>query len=141
VTPRLVNAVKARLTYPRTGFVAYPRKPSSRRLAQGVAGFILGSALAAIFTLHAREQLAPAISGFLFALVWTALAYRMDILRFYALSVLSLVAGLGFALLGLSQELGLALFYGLMGFALLISGGLTLHTYLKVNPEPEFDPA
>jgi hypothetical protein len=44
------------------------------------------------------------------------------------------VLGIGLAFSNLSQVYTLSLFYGLLGIAILISGGLVLRQYLDKNP-------
>ena len=56
--------------------------------------------------------------------------------RFYLLGGLSIVLGIGLAFDNLSQTYTLGLFYGLLGIAVLISGGLVLRRYMIENPMP-----
>jgi hypothetical protein len=56
--------------------------------------------------------------------------------RFYFLSAASLVFGGILSVSGFARGYNLGLFYALMGIAFLISGGLTLKSYLRENPLP-----
>jgi hypothetical protein len=57
--------------------------------------------------------------------------------RFYILGGLSIFLGLAFAFIELPESYSLGLFYGSMGVAAMISGGLTLARYLRENPMPK----
>jgi hypothetical protein len=59
--------------------------------------------------------------------------------RFYVLGGISFVLGIIHSLSGLPEGYGLGLFYGLMGFASILSGGIVLHRYLQENPSPAED--
>jgi hypothetical protein len=59
---------------------------------------------------------------------------RLSLARFYALAAISLILGVGMSLSGLGNDPGLAIFYGLMGLAVTISGAVTLYNYLQNNP-------
>ncbi len=134
---RLVAAAKARLTYPRTGYVAYPR-PSRRRrvlstvlgaVAGGLAAFMLLTATALTFRLSFLLQ--GLFVGLLMALIGQGLV------RFYVLGALAAILGISLAVAAIPEEPGTGIFYGLIGLALVISGVITLWRYLRQNPLPQ----
>jgi hypothetical protein len=49
---------------------------------------------------------------------------------------LAIALGVALSYSGLSQAYNLGLFYGLLGIAIVISGGLVLRRYLSENPLP-----
>jgi len=59
--------------------------------------------------------------------------------RFYVLGGLAIVLGIVLAYSDLPQMYTLTLFYGLLGIAILLSGGLVLRRYLTENP-PQLEP-
>jgi hypothetical protein len=61
---------------------------------------------------------------------------RAGLERFYVLGGMSILLGIALSLSGLPEGYGLGLFYGLMGLAYLISGGIVLRRYLLENPLP-----
>jgi hypothetical protein len=76
-------------------------------------------------------------TGILVGAVFIALRGKSSgVTRFYYLGAFSLLLGIGLSLDGLSQTNNLGLFYGLLGVALMVSGGLTLQRYLVENPMP-----
>jgi hypothetical protein len=140
VSRRLVNALKTRLTYPRTGYVEYPVDEQNMRWRRMVAAVVAVavSVLTIVFvrTFQSFDSLV-AITGIIVGLILVVLrAKSSGLARFYLLGVISLVLGLGLSMSGLPNGYSLGLFYGLMGVCILISGGLTLHRYLIENPVP-----
>jgi hypothetical protein len=139
---RFVSLAKGRLTYPRTGYVTYPKAGGRRRWIGAVLAMLIGSLTAGLIA-AAPASLAwmPAISGLTLGAVLLVLGYRFGLLRFYLLSLLVLVFGVGLALGGIGDSLGIAVFYTLAGLALLLSGSLILWLYLRRNPPaPESQP-
>ena len=131
VARRVVRFVKERVTYPRTGYVAYER-PGRR--PSGLA-FVVGAAAGALVVALALSQpisrgMIPAFQGILIGAAWAWLGYRLGVPRFVAVGVLSAVVGLAAAYLGLGDSLGSAVYFAALGLCLLVSGGLTLATYL-----------
>lgn len=128
-----IRRLKERLTYPRTGYVAYRQKePAHGRwlvmavaLLLAIAGLIWPSFLG-------RMQIAV---GGLLGTVLFFLGYRVGLWRFYVDGVLALILGFGLALLGLDEVLSTALTFLGAGLALLVGGVLTLISYLNRHPK------
>jgi hypothetical protein len=77
------------------------------------------------------------ITGLLVGVIFIALRGKSSGLkRFYTLGGLAIALGVALSFSGLSQAYNLGLFYGLIGIAILISGGLVLRRYLSENPLP-----
>jgi uncharacterized membrane protein len=140
VSRRLINTLKTRLTYPRTGYVEYQvdeRGMRWRRILGVVLAFVI-SALTIVFVrLFQFFDSVVAVTGLIVALILVVLrAKSAGLARFYVLGTISLVLGLALSLSGLPNGYSLGLFYGLMGGCFFISGGLTLGRYLQENPLP-----
>jgi hypothetical protein len=140
ISRRLVNALKTRLTYPRTGYVEYEVNDGGmkgRRIWVAILAFAV-SALTLVFVrLFQFFDSMVAITGVIVALILLILrAKSSGLVRFYLLGAASLVLGLALSISGLPNGYSLGLFYGLMGVCFLISGGLTLRHYLEENPLP-----
>lgn len=140
VSRRLVNALKARLTYPRTGYVEYQinEDQMKRRRVWAFALAFVVSVLTMIFvrTFQIVDSLV-AVTGVMVGLILIILrAKSAGITRFYFLGGISLVLGLALSVSRLPNGYSLGLFYGLMGICFLISGGITLAKYLRDNPLP-----
>ncbi|HSK87740.1 MAG TPA: hypothetical protein VK880_05255 [Anaerolineales bacterium] len=137
----LIKALKARFTYPRTGYVEYhaDRQNSNKRrmVVAVVAGMVAAASLAFADRIASFLDLTLALTGILVGMILIFLQGRGSGLeRFYVLGGMSIVLGIALSLSSLPQGYGLGLFYSLMGVCFLISGGLTLHHYLSENPLP-----
>jgi len=134
----LVNSLKSRLTYPRTGYVEYRIKDGNTRKRRWVivitAMSISAASIVLVDYIRGLETMVL-ITGTLVGVIFIALRGRSSGLkRFYALGGLAILLGTGLAFSKLPQVYTLALFYGLIGVAILISGGLVLRSYLLENP-------
>jgi hypothetical protein len=131
---KAVRAAKARITYPRTGYVRY-RRPEGRRKSRWVTAAIAGGmgALIAVLFTQAPASLAwiPALNGVLVGAFILVMANNLGLLRFYALALLSAAIGIGISLAGLGDILGTGLYFLGTGIALALSGVFALVTYLR----------
>ena len=139
---RLVNILKTRYTYPRTGYIGFRPAPKANRwIAAGITLLIIILLLTLFSTTPISLNWLPATTGFIVAAFWLISAARVGLLRFYLLAVISVLlgAGLSFANLGILQ--GIAAYYSGMGLILIGSGGLTLTIYLRHSTEMDENPA
>jgi hypothetical protein len=136
----LVNTLKARLTYPRTGYVEYRVNEKSAKMRRYVvAGVAMIIAIASIVLIDYIRGLDAMVlvTGLLVGLIFIALRGRSSGLkRFYALGGFAILLGITLSFSGLVQAYTLALFYGLLGIAIVVSGSLVLQRYLNENPLP-----
>jgi hypothetical protein len=136
---RIVRFLKRRITYPRTGYVAYKKRELSpkRRLAAG----IVGGVIAALFTLLAIapsvKALLPALNGLLGAFAVLLFANKVGLIRFYILSAASAVIGIAVTVAGVGDSKGISLYWSLFGAALIVSGLATLVAYLRKSPRAD----
>jgi hypothetical protein len=136
----LINSLKTRLTYPRTGYVDYQiheRGMRWRRILAVILGFVIAALTTVFVRLFQFFDSVVAVTGLIVAVILVVLqAKSSGLARFYILGAASLVLGFGLSLSGLPEGYSLGLFYGLMGVCSFISGGLTLRRYLRENPLP-----
>lgn len=132
-TKNALEAVKERVTYPRTGYVSYQsgEKNRGRWLAPVVALLLL------VFSLFLPEELTRMSSmiGALLFVILLSLGYRLRIRRFYAIGSIALLAGISVSLLIADEALGVGMTFSVTGLSLLISGGLAFRSYLRRNPK------
>jgi hypothetical protein len=139
---RLVQALKERVTYPRTGYVAYKREYGLKRGVRLAMGMLIGALLSA-FTIIAITKSPnvmdwmPGITGLIFAAVIAWLGYRSALPRFYLVALAVLLISVGLASSGIGNMSGLALVYGLTSLVLFVSGGVTLWKYLRSTRSPQ----
>jgi len=131
----LIRTLKERLTYPRTGYVAYRQPDKKRRWITLLFAMGMAMLVSALFA-SAPASLAwiPAVSGLLIGVYWLYYGHRLGLVRFYVLAALSAIMGTAITLAGLGEARGLPLYYGVIGLALLVSGGFTLRLYLRQPP-------
>jgi hypothetical protein len=137
---RLINSMKTRLTYPRTGYVEYrvnPKEAGSKRLLAFVLAFTVAALAVAFVGIFQSFDSMVAVTGVVVGMILVLLrAKASGLVRFYFLGALSAVLGLVISTSGLSEGYALGLYYALMGICFLVSGGLTLAHYLHENPLP-----
>ncbi len=137
---RLIHALKARVTYPRTGYIEYPATDKYVVLRRALT--IIAVMAIAIFLIVVTRKidvldLAVVMIGALVAVVLLIKqGWSSGVPRLYFLSAISFALGVALSFSGLSSEINLIVFAGLMGIAFAISGGLTLRRYLQENPLP-----
>jgi hypothetical protein len=137
---RLVNAMKARITYPRTGYLEY-RVNDRNTILKRILAALVAMAVAFVAIVVARRfdtiDAMVAVTGVLVAVIFIVKqGWSSGVGRFYFMSAASLVLGGVLSISGFDRGYNLGLFYGLMGIAFLTSGGLTLRRYLNENPKP-----
>ncbi|HMB22984.1 MAG TPA: hypothetical protein VKP08_09155 [Anaerolineales bacterium] len=137
----LIKALKARLTYPRTGYVEYlvDRQSSNRRrtIVAIVAALVATFSIVFAGRIVHFLDLTLALTGLLVGAILIFMQGRgAGLERFYALGGLSAVLGVALSLSGLPSGYGLGLYYSLMGVTYIISGGIVLQRYLHENPLP-----
>jgi len=134
----LVNVMKTRLTYPRTGYVEYQpgvkNTPSRRIFTAGIA--ISVSALMVFFGRFSGSfNWLPGFTGLVFGAAFILLRARSNgIGRFYVLGTFCVIWGAALSFTNLPMGYSLGLFYGVTGIASILSGGITLLRYLRDNP-------
>lgn len=144
VINRLVMAMKERITFPRTGYISFPRKTGSKRLGRVLLLSVVSAILsvAMVFLMMNRPagfDWTVAISGLLFGAVVTYLGFRTGAARFFVNAALSSGVGLALGFANLPENIGLTAFYGLLGLGMLLAGGFSLWQYLRQNPAPMED--
>ena len=136
----LVNTLKIRLTYPRTGYVEYrssEKDATQRRYVVAAVAMIIAVASMVLVKYIRILDSMVLITGIIVSVVFIALRGKSSgVTRFYFLGGFSFLLGVGLSFDGLPDEYNLALFYGLLGVAILISGGVVLRRYLIENPMP-----
>lgn len=140
---RLVNSLKTRITYPRTGYVEYPankKETRSRLILVVILAASISALSMAFIRLFQSFDSMVAVTGFVVGMVLVLLrAKASGLARFYILGAVSMILGFVLSVSGLANGHSLGLFYSLMGLCFLISGGLTLKHYLHSNPLPAED--
>jgi len=134
----LVNTLKARLTYPRTGYVEYRVNEKDAKIRRYVVMAVaMVFAIASIVLIDYIRNLDSMVlfTGVIVGIIFIALRGKSSGLkRFYILGGLAIVLGVALAYSGLPQIYTLTLFYSILGITIMISGALVLRQYLAENP-------
>ncbi len=143
-TRRIVSALKARFTYPRTGYISYrvdETKARSRRFAAGIVGAIFAAVLVSAAVVVRSTDWVPGITGIMMGAILIYMKAPLSGLRrFYWMAAFCAILGLALSFLRLSLDYRLALLYGATGLAFLLTGGWNLRRYLHDNPLPAATP-
>jgi len=139
----IVNQLKARLTYPRTGYVEY-RVDDKNNMGRRIFSFAIamGVAMFSVFISRSINTIdaTVALTGLLVSVILLVKqGWSSGVGRFYILSAVALILGVALSVSGLARGYNLGIFYGVLGIAFAISGGLTLRRYLHENPMPAED--
>jgi hypothetical protein len=140
---RLINLLKTRFTYPRTGYVEYPTTEKNaiwrRIFTAAIAMTVAMFSIVITRRIDAIDSMV-AVTGVLVAVILLVKqGWSSGVPRFYILSAASLILGIVLSVSGLPSGYNLGVFYGLIGIAFTISGGLTLRRYLHEHPKPAED--
>lgn len=137
---RFLRFFKRRITYPRTGYVAFKKKEPNpkRRAAVVITGGLIGASLAALYTLSpSLKALFPALNGLLLAVAIFFIANKVGVVRFHVLAAASAAIGVVVTASGVGDIKGVSLYYGLFGAAMVVSGLAALIVYLRRSPRPD----
>lgn len=130
---RVVHSVKERVTYPRTGYVAFRKKDQKRRWGRIVFAMMLSASLGLLFSLLFNlipDRWIPTIAAGVMSMFLLVIAYNLGLLRFVALAVYTLGVGLLVSWWMPPEPYDLAMMMALCGAGVLVSGLLALRHYL-----------
>ena len=132
-----LRTLKQGLTYPRTGYVAYPPTRPIRKALAGILGGVVSMLLVLLLISHPGWLTAlPALQGAVVAAVWFLLSIRMGVPRMAVQGLLALGAGVIVSFVGAGISIGSAVVFGTVGLASLISGIFVLAHYLRTTSPP-----
>ena len=129
---KAVGAIKNRLTYPRTGYVAYLQPRRKQNWLAGLLALGIGAlTVILIDRLPGTTIWMPGVTGIIFSIVVLVIGLRLGLVRFYLQGVFFLLLGCGLSLAGVGDINGLRFFYIGSGVVLLLSGLWVLLAYLR----------
>lgn len=131
---RVIKALKERITYPRTGYVAYRRPAPGARLKRALLTALIAAIVGALVGVTAAARLAPnrmpLVTSIVMAAALAYLGFRFSLLRLFLTAGLTVAFGFIVALIPLSDTYSTAAYFGGFGLLMLASGGFTLLHYL-----------
>lgn len=133
-----LQAVKARITYPRTGYVAFPAhhgQPLWQRYGLLIWLILVSVSLIALASRsHSFPAWEPLLMGAIGGITMLAVSYRFGLLRLAVLACALVLVGGVVAYVNPGESLALLLSSLMDGVCFIISGGITLVRYLLNNP-------
>jgi len=133
IVKRVVGLVKERVTYQRTGYVAYDRgEPGVGRWPVVLAAVLLVLLLSVLPDPLTKM---PFVVGALLGILLAFMGYRVSLIRFYLLGGIAFAVGLAAALLVADELVGATLTFAGSGLALLVSGAIILLSYVQEHPQ------
>ena len=139
---RIIRVLKRRITYPRTGYVAFKKQPVSprKRRRAGLFGGFMGLLLVPLLSLApSLSALLPIMVSFPLAMIAFKIANKASVARFFVLAAVSAVIGFALTAAGIGGARGIGLAFGLIGGSMILSGSTALIVYLRRNPRPAPD--
>ena len=145
---RMIKALKNKLTYPRTGYVSY-RRPESKRKRFVILGAFVGLNTFLAYRILRSDALSgwgsiagiPLVTGLIGAGVFFWIGTKTRVFRFFAMAMISALAGIALSLAGLGEMAALGAYWGILGASSCISGAFVLLRYLQRHPSPGADPS
>jgi len=136
---RFGEALKERITYPRTGYMAFkPYTYNYKRILAFLALLIFGGILGGVLGILASQPnqqktgvFAPIVMGIIWGLASTYFAHRVEIKRLYVLAAFFIGMGLVIGALGVGVVLGVSFFYLSIGLVMIVSGGVALVQFFR----------
>ncbi|RMG99691.1 MAG: hypothetical protein D6706_05170 [Chloroflexi bacterium] len=128
----LVRRAKQRVTYSRTGYVAY-RKPT-RLLGRWIVGLILLGWIGLTLVFPQFSKLLPLVLGWFIAISLGYIGYRINLPRFYALGGMAILVATVVTLQIGEVVVGTAVVFIATGVIMLLTGGWVFGQYLRHHP-------
>jgi len=134
---RILRALKERITYPRTGYVAYRTAPRHRRWWTAVLAMALSGVIGVWVTrggLPVNRLLF--LQGWIIAIGFVVPGVRFGVRRFFWLALFSGLAGTLLARTSWSSDLVNAAYFAVIAAGVALSGAWTLWNYLRHTQPP-----
>jgi len=140
---RIRAAIRERITYPRSGYVAYDESLRKRRIRVGMALALLAIVTCMMFYTGRAGwdpnhwiQWLPAVGGLTVGAGSMYVSVRQGLVRYLVVGLLSIVLGVVVSI-EYPLKLATAIWLADVGCAWLCSGGLTLWNYVRTEPPTE----
>jgi hypothetical protein len=130
---RLVRELKQRITYPRTGYVAYHQGEPSK----GRWFFPLAALALVVVSLFLPDSFTgmSAIVGAMVGVVLILTGYRVSLPRFYLVGTIALLSGVALSWSDVAEFIAVALTFAIAGGAIFLAGGFAFVSYLRDHPK------
>jgi hypothetical protein len=132
---RVVTFLKERITYPRTGYVAYRKPAPSARLKKILRTALIaagtGALVGGLATIQAAANQMPLVISVILAGTLVFIGYYFSLVRLFITAALSIAWGYILSRYSLSNLSSTGAFFAGFGLLILLSGAVTLFIYLR----------
>ena len=135
VAVRVIKSLKARVTFPRTGYVEWKEPTRTTQLATGVVAMVVAALLAAVVLRGDAGQgrYTPVVLGVILSLAFLVASVRQRAPHLLALAGVALALGVAVATVADGWAAANWLFVGI-GAATAMAGGLRLASFVSRHP-------
>ena len=132
---RVIKALKARLTFPRTGYVEWKEPSRGTRLTHAVVAVVVAAGVVALLSMRGGSggRFAAPILGVILALSFLVVSIRQRAPHYLALAGVAVALGIAIATVGDGWMSANWLFLG-VGAATALAGWVRLATFLNRHP-------
>ncbi len=128
----VVSSLKERITYPRTGYVAYrPSKSLPGRWVVVGTSFVL---ILLLFIVPDWLNRMAAVQGALLCIILVAIGYQVSVSRFYIFGGIALTIGITTAFLVNDEIVGSVITFIITGASMFLLGTIVFLNYLHHHP-------
>jgi hypothetical protein len=137
---KLVIYIKEKITFPRTGYVRYPKRKAVSRRRRLIVGAVVGFVTAVAINLS-RELLGEnaqwIVTSFIMMMTMIYIGYLVGVYRYYVLGGLTLLWGIAMIWMKIPGGYEFAWLFGGIGLINFASGLVVFLRYLKRYPRVE----
>jgi hypothetical protein len=133
----LIRMLKERLTYPRTGYVAYKPPTTIQRTVSLISGIVITIIILLLVILSSQMSIRwiPLILGFMMAGFLFVTGLRTALLKYQFMAIGFVVIGLLLSFLNIKEWLSIGIMLCSLGLMFLLSGLIALIHYVR-NTQP-----
>ena len=142
LTGKLVLYFKEKITFPRTGYVRYPKRKAASRKRRVIVGAVIGFITAISINLTRAFLGVDAqwiVTSMIIMMCMIYIGYLAGVYRYYALGVLTFIWGVILVQVNIADNYEYAWLFGGIGLLSFLFGAVVFLRYLKQYPENEGD--
>ena len=137
---KLVFYIKERITFPRTGYVRYPKRKAVSRRRRVIVGAVIGLTTAVAVNLS-REFLGEnaqwIVTSTIMMMAMIYIGYLVGVYRYFVIGVLTFLWGIVMIWMGMPDGYEYACLFGGIGLINLVFGLVVFLKYLRRYPNVE----
>lgn len=135
---KFVRLMKEKITYPRTGYVAYKQQEQLHRWQTIMLSSLIAGVIILVLMINRPDMTEGSLwllTGISIAIFLSFMAIKASVTRYFLLAILMIVDGFVISIFHLTGPLAATYFYGIIALILFSSGAVTLGVYLQSNQD------